>query len=128
MKKKNVRVTENVFYLVKLKLCNCSTYNDIYKDVGISKSTCALIKRSATYNDYKLLVARAGKQKPADQKATQTTENASGTVQSEKPHIVEHRQNVTIQATHYMMTELQQANELLKGISAKLAFIVEELS
>lgn len=41
--------------------------------------------------------------------------------------VIEHRQSVTIQATHYMHELLKEQNDLLKGISAKLAFIVDEL-
>ena len=45
-----------------------------------------------------------------------------------QPQVVEHRQTVTIQATHYMMQEMKKTNELLELISRKLAFIVDQLS
>ena len=43
------------------------------------------------------------------------------------PQVVEHRQTVTIQATHYMMEEMRKTNELLATISNKLAYIVDDL-
>ena len=45
-----------------------------------------------------------------------------------QPQVVEHRQSVTIQATHYMMQEMKKTNELLELISRKLTFIVDQLN
>ena len=45
-----------------------------------------------------------------------------------QPQVVEHRQTVTIQATHYMMQEMKRTNELLELISRKMAYIVDQLS
>ena len=42
--------------------------------------------------------------------------------------VIEHRQTVTVQATHYMMQEMKRTNELLELISRKMAFIVESLT
>ena len=47
---------------------------------------------------------------------------------AQQPQVVEHRQTVTIQATHYMMQEMKRTNELLELISRKMAFIVDQLS
>ena len=47
---------------------------------------------------------------------------------AQQPQVVEHRQTVTIQATHYMMQEMKKTNELLELISRKMAFIVDQLS
>jgi transposase-like protein len=41
--------------------------------------------------------------------------------------IKEIRQTVTVQATHYMESELKKCVELLTGIYAKLAFIIDDL-
>ena len=41
--------------------------------------------------------------------------------------IKEIRQTVTVQATHYMESELKKCVELLTGISAKLAFIIDDI-
>ena len=48
--------------------------------------------------------------------------------QPTQPQVVEHRQSVTIQATHYMMQEMKKTNELLELISRKLTFIVDQLN
>lgn len=42
--------------------------------------------------------------------------------------VIEHRQTVTVQATHYMMQEMKKTNELLDLISRKLTFIVDSLT
>ena len=47
---------------------------------------------------------------------------------AQQPQVVEHRQTVTIQATHYMMQEMKRTNELLELISRKMAFIVDQLN
>ena len=47
---------------------------------------------------------------------------------AQQPQVVEHRQTVTIQATHYMMQEMKRTNELLELISRKMAYIVDQLS
>ena len=51
-----------------------------------------------------------------------------GASQTQQPQVVEHRQTVTIQATHYMMQEMKKTNELLELISRKLTFIVDQLN
>ena len=48
--------------------------------------------------------------------------------QSQPTKVIEHRQTVTVQATHYMMQEMKRTNELLELISRKMAFIVESLT
>lgn len=49
--------------------------------------------------------------------------------QSPQPtQVIEHRQTVTVQATHYMMQEMKKTNELLDLISRKLTFIVDSLT
>ena len=42
--------------------------------------------------------------------------------------IVEHRQTIVVQASHYMLEEQKKTNELLTLISNKLSFIVDELT
>ena len=45
-----------------------------------------------------------------------------------EPQVIEHRQTVTLVANQYLMEEVKQQTELLKLISNKLAYIVEQLS
>ena len=41
---------------------------------------------------------------------------------------MEHRQSVTVQTTYYVSQKLDKLVELMTGISAKLAFVVDELT
>ena len=50
-----------------------------------------------------------------------------GKSSNKQPTVVEHHQSITVQATHYMETELRSQTELMKGISNKLAHIMETL-
>ena len=130
---KNVKITEKLFKAVKIMLEGGATYEEVKDYLGVSLQTCARIKHSENYADYKnILAAMAVKNKgykqakanpkPVEEKPVEKP------VEENPVQVVEHRQNVTIQATHYMMQEMQKTNELLKEISNKLAFIVEQLA
>lgn len=133
---KRIVITEALFIAIKSLLDTGATYAEVEKYYKVSVSTSKRIKDSANYAEYKQMLAAmsiaykekyAGnrkKSKPEEEKpVTQEPVDKAPTTQ-----IVEHRQSVTIQATHYMMQEMQETNKLLKDISNKLAFIVEQLS
>ena len=106
MKKK---MTEKTFTAAKMLFKGGANVKEVSELLEIGISTAGRIKANETFEDY--------------QKA------ASGhtwTPKAGKPQ--EAKQTITVQATHYMMQELQKMNELLTGISAKLAFIVDELT
>ena len=60
--------------------------------------------------------------------SAQAARNAKKKEEKKDVQIVEHRQSVTIVATQYMAEEMKKQTELLKLISNKLAFIVDELT
>lgn len=137
------KVDERMWWAVKTLLKGGSTIVDAAEYLMLSENTVSRIKQSETYEDYKQIIAamHAPYRKPKrtrlpDKKGEPQQEEPKEEKQEAKqadspkpvePQVIEHRQTVTVQATHYMMTELQKTNEYLKTISAKLAFIVDEL-
>ena len=108
------KVTEKVFNAVKAMMKGGATYSEISETVGIASSTVYIIKRSSSFEDYVGI-----------QRRPSVLEDKPET-KPEEP--VKNPTVIKVEATHYMMQELQKTNELLTGISAKLAFIVDELT
>lgn len=126
--KKRTKITEELFEMVKTMLKGGATQKKCAEFLGIGSATVQRIATSETYGDYNARVnayflrkkkeaeeKEAGEKKPEEKKERETAQ------------VVEHRQSITIQATHYMMQELQTVNEQLKLLNNKLAFIVEKL-
>ena len=131
----SVKVTESKFNAIKLLLKGGATLDECAKYMDVSSSTVSIIKKSDTYEEYKqncYMTSSAYRNKMAAIKAKE--EKAKEEQAKEEAAPVEpvtkviHEQSVTIQATHYMMEEMKKTNELLKLISSKLAFIVDELT
>ena len=106
MKKK---MTEKTFTAAKMLFKGGATVKEVSELLEIGASTAGRIKANETFEDYQKAVS-----------------DHTWTPNARKPQEV--KQTITVQATHYMMQELQKMNELLTGISAKLAFIVDELT
>lgn len=133
-----VKVTESLFLAIKSLLNAGATYPEVKKYYGVSDNTCKFIKRSENFKEYKQVIAAIAIRNAENRKVrkvTNTVEKPEAPAPVEKPEtpaptqqVVRHEQSITIQATHYMMQELQETNKLLKDISNKLAFIVEQLA
>ena len=96
--------------------------------LGVCPSTISYIKHSSNYEDYfQRLAAHNEKNRNAKkakaQKAVDEEKKSKTAAQ-----VIEHKQTIQVQATHYMMEEMKKTNEYLKLISNKLAFIVDELT
>lgn len=126
-KTRKTKVDERMWWAVKTLLKGGSTLTDASEYFMLSVNTCSRIKQSESYEDYKqALAAMHAAYRKQKSKLPEKQEEKKEEAEN-KPQVIEHRQSVTIQATHYMMTEMQKTNELLTAISAKLAFIVDEL-
>lgn len=117
------KLTEGQYKAIKTLLRGGATQKEAAEYMQVSASTVCDINQSETFEEYQNMKAEkylASKQVAA----IKAKEKAD-----EKPQEVvkEVRQTVTIQATHYMMQKLEETNSLLKLISNKLAFIVDEL-
>lgn len=119
------RLTEEKFDMVKTLLKGGAKAAKVSEYVGLSTHTIYIIGKSDSFQDYQKKVADRIEKKA--QRASGTDTETEIPAEGE-PKVIEHRQTITVQATHYMMVELQKTNELLAGISAKLAFLVEQLS
>ena len=127
------KMTPSKFKAIKIMLNGGATARECAEYMECSTGTVSTVRASETFEEYiNNLHARHDKEKP--KKKPEKPQTAPAPVKEPEPapqqtpvQIVEHRQTVTIQATHYMMQELQRTNEYLKLISNKLAFIVDEL-
>ncbi len=124
------KITEKKFKAVKILFDGGATIKEVAEYLEISASSASRIKSAETYEDYlQGCRVRSYYQKQRNKKQEEPAPAPVEEVPEPAPvQVVEHRQSVTIQATHYMMVELQKTNELLTTISAKLAFIVDELT
>lgn len=129
-------VDEKLFRAVKIMLQGGATYDEIEKFFGISSATITRIKRSESLQEYRQQAAAIQATYKAKAKAAKATEMApkapetapvSEPVKSIDPS-GQRPITVQVQATHYMMEELRKQNEILEGISRKLAYIVEQLT
>lgn len=151
------KLTESKYNAIKLLLKGGASHAEAAKYMDVSQNTVYSINKSETFEEYnhmkaeyemrriKAIKARkeaearaAEEQRIAEQKAQEAKKAAEsvGAVpasqivkQTEAPAeiVKEIRQTVTVQATHYMESELKKCVELLTGISAKLAFVIDDL-
>lgn len=123
-------MTESKYKAIKMLLNGGAMYKEAAEYMGVSEVTVYRVKASENFTEYvnmmeeKTLAAR--KERQAKRNA-QEQEQQTKTEEKTPEVVKEVRQTVTIQATHYMMQEMQKTNELLTLISNKLAFIVDEL-
>lgn len=120
-------ITEKMYKAVKILLNGGASVKEAADYMNLSTSSVYSIRNTENYEEFLHISmaiqaersAKAAAAINAKQKTEQKTES--------EPQVVEHRQTVQITATHYMMEEMKKTNEYLKTISAKLAFIVDEL-
>ena len=110
-------LTEAKYEAIVCMLRGGASDDVIMKSQGVNEGTLGRVRQSnGVYAEYKRLHGELVK-KVAKNKKPHGTE--------QPVQVIEHRQSVTVQASHYMETELRQHTEILKGISAKLAHMME---
>ena len=134
------KMTDKLFRAVKIMIAGGATSPEISEYFNISLSSISRVRQAETFQEYRVMQAATyGKRKPAktqdDPKQSEQLNPAAPQnppmqqpAPAQQPQVVEHRQTVTIQATHYMMQEMKRTNELLELISRKMAYIVDQLS
>ena len=134
------KMTDKLFRAVKIMIAGGATSTEISEYFNISLSSISRVRQAESFQEYRVMQAATyGKRKPAKtQDAPKQSEQLNPAapqnppmqqpVPAQQPQVVEHRQTVTIQATHYMMQEMKRTNELLELISRKMAYIVDQLS
>lgn len=115
----NTKVTLSKFNAAKILFKGGATAQEVAEYLDISRPTASRIKNADTLEEYnqnaKAAYLYCQNQKKKQQEASE-----------EKPAV--QPQSVTIVANHFMAEELRKQTELLTTISAKLAFIVDELT
>lgn len=120
------KVTQRVFDAAKILFEGGAKGAEVSKYLKISMPTAYMIKNAETYDEYKAVAYEKSAKKTAEAKNEQPTPEKKKEVQP-ATQVVEHRQSVTIQATHFMETKLDKCIELLTCISAKLGAIIDDL-
>jgi transposase-like protein len=117
------QLTESKFKAIKTLLKGGATQKEAAEYMKVSPNTAFWVNKAETFEEYVQINAsrHLEKRQVAAIKAKEANKETPA------PQVVEYRQNVTIQATHYMMQKLDETNSLLKQISNKLACIVEDL-
>ena len=127
------KMTESKFRAVKLLLNGGASVKEAAEYMQMSTATVYIIKNAENLDEYNAIrTARDSKRKqaaainakkdepkPAPETAPETA--TAPVKQVMNPTVIK------VEATHYMMQELQKTNELLTTISAKLAAIVSDL-
>ena len=145
-KKGTTPITLNIFKAAKILLSSGSTQREVAEYLSISPSSVQKINKAEDFDDYKRItnawyVAKLVKEKEQKEKEQkekelkekelkekESQEQAPTQVSGSSPvQVVEHRQSVTIQATHFMTEEMKRTNELLTLINNKLGAIINDL-
>ena len=137
-KNRNRAITAEIFACVKILIANGASRAEAAKYMKIGISTVDRIISAETYEEYKNILAAMNakyhetyREKRLTKKEEPVQEEKPEPVKEEKqepaPQVVEHRQNVTIQTTYYVSQKLDAMTDLLNGISAKLACIIDDL-
>lgn len=129
-------VDARLFNAVKIMLNGGATYEEITDYLDVSSATIGRIRNAADFDEFikaKKAACYMAKQKYISAKEKKEPEQAPAPapVQAPAPQpeiVKEVRQSVTVQTTHFTMQKLDKIIELLTGISAKLAFVVDELT
>lgn len=141
------KMTERIFRAVKIMTAGGGTVAEIANYFNISVTTVSRVRAAETFEEYRNMLAamHASEKKPAPPKMPEpvdaaaaeslpvnakvpAAENLPAPAKGTPNQVVEYRQTVTVQATHYMMQEMRKTNELLDLISRKLTFIVDQLN
>ena len=121
--KVSLKVTKGIFDAAKLLIENGANNTEVAKYLKVSTDVVSFIRKSETYEDYQTFMYEYSlkqRQRVAAIKAKEEPKEEP----KEKPEV---KQTIVVQATWQMTQEMQKTNELLKQISNKLAYIVDEL-
>lgn len=121
--------TQNEFITIKTLQEAGSSNLEIAQFLRTTPQKTSIAYKSETYEDYKNACYLVSKKAIAARKAKETAkqEPEEPKAQEQPTQVIEHRQTIQLQATHYMTQELREMKELLKTISAKMALIVDDL-
>lgn len=121
-----IKVTQSVFNCIKTLLAGGASHKECADYMKLSVITIGRINRAETYEDYKqsVIMAKLHSGKPVSVPAPEPTPEPEQE-KPEKPKVVD--TSGTYQMNR-LIELMKEQNELLKAISNKMAFIVEQLS
>ena len=126
------KVSETLYKAVKILLNGGASVKEAAEYMKISAATVYKINETENYAEFlqiselkrakRIAAIKAKEQKQEDEQKQEKQEQ-----KQEAPQVIEHRQTVQVQATHYMTEELREIKTILKTISQKLAVIIDDL-
>ena len=119
--KVSLKVTKGIFDAAKLLIENGANNTEVAKYLKVSTDVVSFIRKSETYEDYQTFMYEYSLKQRQRVAAIKAKEEPK---EEPKPEV---KQTIVVQATWQMTQEMQKTNELLKQISNKLAYIVDEL-
>lgn len=138
--KPHAKVDQRVFNAIKTLFSGGASIAECSEYMGLSTATVKYIKSADTFEEYKNIIAAVNIRKKEAQKRKAMAAPAPAPVYIPSPIPVpapvpepkvevvkEIKQSVTVQTTHYVSQKMDKIEELLTSISAKLAYIVEDL-
>lgn len=132
---KRIKVTQNVFNCIKTMLESDAPKAEIAKYLKLNYVTVERVAKAETLEDYRNAVALEKRERDAKKKATRravvpSVVPPSTTVDATLPTVAPGKVQMPTQlAVPWEVRKMiAEQNELLKGISAKLAYLVEQLS
>ena len=121
------KVDKKMFDGVKILLAGGATIEQVSEYFPIGRTTIRRIKSAQNWEEYKQILAAIAAE---NNKKNSRSDISSDDDAKQKPaahNVTEHRQSVTVQTTFYVSQKLDKIVELLTGISAKMACIIDDL-
>lgn len=134
-RKRSPNVDQTMYDCIKILLKSGATYDEIEKYTKIGKTAIYRVNHTENYVEYRNILAAMAieaQKKKAQKNQEEQKPTPASKAEPEKPaeqpaQVVEHRQNMIVQTTYYVNQKMDRIEELLKGISAKLACIIDDL-
>lgn len=127
------RITENIYNAVKMILKGGATAQETAKSMGISTNSVYRINKSGTYAEYVNLAYMNGSARYREATKQETKQETEQKAEQKAEAIAEpvKQQGGTLSAGYQfnrIYEVLKEQNEILRLLSNKVAFIVDELT
>ena len=129
------KIDQKRFDAVKIMIDSGAVSSEIEKYMGISAWSVTAIKKAATYDEYKNMLAAIALERKKKKESKKAEDSKHVSIQEHHPNDHEPKKeptSINVMKENYQLSRLydeqRKTNELLTSISSKLAFIVEELA
>lgn len=114
-------LTFEKYNCIKILLQSGASIDECAKSFAVTDFTIMQVKNSKDYEEYKD-TARADQWKKRQKTINAKKETAV------PQQVVEYKQSVTVQTTHYVETKIDKMIEILTVLNNKIGYIVDELA